>query len=173
MNSINLKKHILKHTILFLFLMLFISPNLLFSQRVTVIKAEDYFNTENATSASKKTNALSVKSLVKELQPSVYIKNGVVNSLSETPKVLFTDIQSLPLVNGLSLNLSNVELVTIMINSSNDLQSTLNLNVLSQHQSIKTIYLKLTIDSDLNAIYNLFNSSYPNYTILYTIEKPS
>ncbi|RAR51167.1 hypothetical protein B0I10_101343 [Flavobacterium lacus] len=162
------------HLSLKLLVMLFLAfPILGFSQNFKIQNTEDYFKSVQNTEVMKNKSANSIKSLIKDLHPSLYVDNGRVNSYGKNPIVLFVDANSVSKLKELKLEGNQIELVTIKINQKSDLVNLINLDVFQQFSSIKVIHFSLGFDCDVETLTKSVKIDISKYTLLYSIEKPS
>jgi hypothetical protein len=154
-------------------LMLLVLPFLGFSQDFRLIEVNEYLKKEPKKESTSLASTISVKSLVKDLHPSIYVNNGVVNTYGKPAKVMFVDTQSISRLRDLNLEMSQVELVTVKINKREDLLNPIDLSLFSSYPSIKTILIKVSFDCSIDQINNLIKNSKTDHTILYSVEKPS
>lgn len=150
-------------------------PFLSFSQDFKIIEVKEYLKNEQKveTTKAKVDQTTSVKSLIKDLHPSIYVKNGSVNTYGKPAKVMFIDTQSISSVRDLNVDMSKVEIVTVKINKKEDLSSPIDLSVFSNYPSIKIIHLAVSFDCTVDMLTNLIKNKKTDFTILYSVEKPS
>lgn len=150
-------------------------PFLSFSQDFKVIEVKEYLKNEQKMESTKAKvdRTTSVKSLIKDLHPSIYVNNGSVNSYGKPAKVMFIDTQSISRVRDLNLDLSQVELVTVKINKKEDLSTPIDLSVFSNYPAVKIIHLSVSFDCTVDMLTNLIKNNKTDFTILYSVEKPS
>lgn len=159
-----------------LFLIVMISlllPFLGFSQDFKIIEVKEYLKRESMAESRSIARTTSVKSLIKDLHPSIYVNNGSVNTYGKPAKVLFIDTQSISKLSELKPDLSHVELVTIKINKKEELSFPVDLSAFSSYPAVRVIYLSVSFDCSVEMLYNLIKSNKTEYTILYSVEKPS
>lgn len=164
-----------KNSMVLIVMISLLLPFLGFSQDFKIIEVNEYFKRESISESRSIANAstASVKSLIKDLHPSIYVKNGSVNTYGNFAKVLFVDTQSISRVNDLRLDLSQVELVTVNINKKEELSNSIDLSVFSNHPVVKIIYLKVSFECTVEMLTKMIKSNKTDYTILYSVEKPS
>lgn len=148
-------------------------PFLSFSQDFKIIEVKEYLKNEQKMESTKVTKTTSVKSLIKDLHPSIYVNNGSVNTYGKPAKVLFVDTQSISKIRELNLDLNQVELVTVKINKKEDLSFPVDLSIFSNYPTIKVIYLTVNFDCTVDMLNNLIKNNKTDYTILYSVEKPT
>lgn len=163
-----------QHLTLKLLVMLFLAfPIVGFSQNFKIQNTEDFFKSVQRSEVSRNNNTRSIKSLIKDLHPSIYVDNGRINTYGKNPVVLFIDAQSISKLKDLNLESSQIELVTIKINQKNDLVHLMNLDVFQQFPSIKVIHFSVGFDCSVETLSNSIKTKDIKYTLLYSIEKPS
>lgn len=150
-------------------------PFLGFSQDFKIIEVKEYLKNEQKMESAKAKvdKTASVKSLIKDLHPSIYVNNGSVNTYGKPAKVLFVDIPSISKIRDLNVDLSQVELVTVKINKKEDLSVPVDLSIFSKYPTIKVIYLTVSFDCTVDMLTNLIKNNKTGYTILYSVEKPT
>ncbi|PKP14839.1 MAG: hypothetical protein CVU07_12825 [Bacteroidetes bacterium HGW-Bacteroidetes-23] len=148
-------------------------PFLGFSQDFKIIEVNEYLKRESMSESRSIAKTISVKSLIKDLHPSIYVNNGSVNTYGKPAKVLFVDAKSISKVRDLNLDMSQVELVTIKINKKEELSTPIDLSIFSNYPTIKVIYLTVSFDCTVDILNNLIKTDKTEYTILYSVEKPS
>jgi hypothetical protein len=156
--------------IVLLFLVL---PFLGFSQDFRITEVKEYLKSEPKVESASLTRVTSVRSLIKDLHPSIYVNNGSVNTYGKPAKVLFVDVPSISKIRDLNLDLSKVELVTVKINKKEDLSIPVDLSLFSNYQTIRVIFITVSFDCTVDMIKNLIKNNKTGYTILYTVEKPT
>lgn len=154
----------------------FLLPFLGFSQDFKIIEVKEFLKNEQKMESAKAKvdKTTSVKSLIKDLHPSIYVKNGSVNTYGKPAKVMFIDTQSISRVRELNVDMSQVELVTVKINKKEDLSTPIDLSMFSNYPAVKIIHLFVSFDCTVDMLNNLIkNSKATDFTILYSVEKPS
>lgn len=115
-------------------------------------------------------NYTHVKSLLDDLQPSVYFDAGIRNIYGENPNALFTDPESLAGLNNPGIATNTIEIVTIRLSKSNHITRPLDLSVFSNYPALKYIYIISTVpNTNQNIISSVRNRS-GNYSIFYKID---
>lgn len=154
-------------------LILLVLPLISFAQNVKIENADVFFKSAQLTNVSRSNEINQIKSLIKDLHPSVYLEKGRVNTYGESPKCLFTDVESISLLKDLRTDLSSIEIVTINIKSQKDLTSIIDLDTFLNYPSIKVIHLNVHFDCTADMLYPMIKYVKSNYTVLYSVEKPS
>ena len=116
-------------------------------------------------------NVQRLKNLVTQVQPSIYFEDGVVNTYGDLPTNLFTDLLSIGRVDNPVIAKQNIEIATIVINSVNELNSTIDLSAFSNFPNLKYIYFKTKLNTtSANIASHIIN--YDNrFNIVYKIDK--
>lgn len=156
-----------------LMLCLLTIPFVSFAQNVKVEKADTYFESAQLNRMNRGISVSYVKSLIKDLHPSIYFDRGRVNTYGESPKCLFTNIESISMLKNSRLELNDIELITIQIKSKEELKSTLNLDDFSILPSLKVIHLNVQFDCTSETLTPMIKSEKSSYIVLYSVEKPS
>ncbi|WP_299554298.1 hypothetical protein [Seonamhaeicola sp.] len=136
-------------------------------------------------SASSKTNSLVVSiskdskstidaraefnTLVYKLHPTVYVKNGIVKkTYGEGPiiKLTLEDVNSISSLSSLASNYPEIELLTIKLNSISDINSTLDLNSISNLSKLKYVFIKGRFNCN-EALLNRFVNYSSNTRVFY------
>lgn len=157
-----------------LLVMLFVAfPIVNFSQNFKIQNTEDFFRYVQGSEVTRNSNSHSIKSLIKDLHPSIYLDNGRVKAFGENPVVLFIDAHSISKLKELNLNSNQIELVTIKINQKSDLVYLMNLDVFQQFPFLRVIHFSIGFDCNSETLTNSVRTKDIKYTLLYSIEKPS
>lgn len=119
--------------------------------------------------SSSFSNAQNVEDLVYKLQSSVYFNSGNVKTFGENPRNFYTDIVSLNKIASASLIKSNIEIVIIKINNSNDLNLNIDLSLFSDFHKLKYIYIVSSVNTTEQNIAKMFRNYDEQYGIFYKI----
>lgn len=140
---------------------------------VTVTNIDSFYNAAKKVTASNgtKLNAQNLKTLTTNVQPSVYCYSNTVNAYGDKPVDLFTDIHSLAQVDNLVTLKNNIEIVIIKIDNASQLNSTINLALLSNFKKLKYIYIVSSINTTSTVIANMITNYDEKYSIFYKIDK--
>ncbi|MBX9808207.1 MAG: hypothetical protein K2X95_10460 [Flavobacteriaceae bacterium] len=120
-------------------------------------------------SSSSFSNAQNVEDLVYKLQSSVYFNSGIIKTFGENPRNLYTDIASLNGISGASLMKSDIEIVIIKINNTNDLNSNIDLSLFSAFHKLKYIYIVSSVNTTEQNIAKIFRNYDEQYSLFYKI----
>jgi hypothetical protein len=112
-----------------------------------------------------------VENLIYKVQPSVYFYSGTVKSYGEKPRNLFTDIQSLSGLNNPAILKNNIELVTIRINTANELNAAIDWSVFSAYKNLKYIYILSGVNTTSQNIARLAGNYSEKYSVFYKVDK--
>lgn len=115
--------------------------------------------------------AVRVESLINDLNPSLYVKSGEVNSYGTAqPVVLYTDPASLATVQTLSAaQKATVELVNIRLTGA--MKGRLNLAAFSSFPNLKYIYIMSPTATTPAAMSNMVENTNPNQQVFYSIHQ--
>lgn len=152
-------------------LLLLIVPIFGFSQNVKIESSDKYVKAQ--VSSSRNNDVSAIKSLIKDLHPSVYLTSGRINSYGESPISIFTDVESLGLLKTLRIDLSKIEIITITIKDRQELRSIIAINDFSKFSSLKVLHLNVQFDCTTDLLEPMIQGEKPNFVVLYSIEKPS
>ena len=86
-------------------------------------------------------NVVHLKSLLDDLQSSVYFESGVTNVYGERPNSLFTNPESLNGLANATIEKSNIEIVTIRLSRDSDVNRVIDLSVFADYPKLKYIYI--------------------------------
>lgn len=134
----------------------------------TFISSLKKANGNSRNSIPKSTN---VENLLYNVQPAIYFNSGDVKTYGEKPKKFFIDFQYLNQIRSSNLLKNNIEIVTIKINSLNELNSTIDLSLFSSFKNLKYIYIISNVTTTEQAILGMIRNYNEKYSIFYNIEK--
>ncbi len=156
------KRNIFKKSIFFL--LFFLITTFSFAQSENV---DSYLtNLENSGQNSKLNH---VKHLLYDLQSAVYSSSGEINVYGDQPTVLFTDMNSINSLNT-SVSLKNdIEIATIKIEKSSDLNKSIDLNSFSGFEKLQYIFIISEIETSPSVINNLIKNDSSKYILIYKI----
>ena len=143
------------------------------SDPITVTNINSFFSAAKKVTASNgaKLNAQNLKTLTTNVQPSVYCYSNTVNTYGDKPVNLFTDIHSLAQVDNLVNLKNNIEIVIIKIDNESQLNSSINLALLSNFKKLKYVYIVSSVNTTSNVIANMITNYDEKYSIFYKIDK--
>jgi hypothetical protein len=117
--------------------------------------------------------ATKIESLVYNVQPTLYIQQGVEKTYGETPPVRVTvDAQSVNNLKDANQLFSQVELITIKIDNPDDLNLSLDLTALPGFTNLKYIHFLCSINCAPGDIAKLYTLN-PGVTVFYIFSLPS
>ncbi|MBM6499616.1 hypothetical protein [Flavobacterium macrobrachii] len=116
-------------------------------------------------------NIQNVKNLIYNTQPSIYYFSGVEKIYGEKPKNLFTDLNSLSNLNNVISLKNNIEIIIIKLENTNQLNSTISLELFSSFKNLKYIYIISSFDTTAQAIANMIVGSNDQYSVFFNVEK--
>jgi hypothetical protein len=120
-------------------------------------------------------NSLRISSLVNEINPTIYINNGVIRTSHNTPSVCAdVDIQSLNRLSESNSAYEQVELLKIRINEDDVSGVILNIGNLSSFTNLKYILFVCSYSCSPSSINSLYLSSADNgIAVYYQISIPN
>ena len=116
-------------------------------------------------------NAAHIEDLIHKVQPSVYYFSGSVKTYGEKPKNLFTDIPSLSGLSNADILKNNIELVVIKIKNAAELNSAIDLSMLSGYKNLKYIYIVSGVSTTQENITRMIRNYEEKYSVFYKIDK--
>jgi hypothetical protein len=143
-----------------------------YSQSNRVMHVNDFLTNQLATSNRSTTNETisKFKSYLKDLNPSVYVNNNVVNQKSDAPVCLYTDVKSIRSLNALIKNGLNIEYALIKIKSKNDIVSPIDLSVFKEFPNLKYILLEFEFEVSRSAAETSATNANEDQYVLYKVE---
>lgn len=114
--------------------------------------------------------AQGIENLLYKAQPSVYYYAGVLNTYGEKPRNLFTDVASLNGLNNPNLSKNNIEMVTIRINSANELNATIDLSLFSSFKNLKYVYLLSEVNASAQQFTTMVINPQERLRVFYKIQ---
>lgn len=124
----------------------------------------------NSTARKSKPQKTNLEKLLYDNQSSIYLNSGNVKTYGENPKNFYVDFQSLNKVNTANLLKNDIEIVTIKINSSNELNSTIDLSVFSSFKKLKYVYISSNVLINESIVSKMIRNYDEKYTVFYTTE---
>jgi hypothetical protein len=137
--------------------------------------AKEFKNAVNTMRASSdaiiQAKAVHIESLVYNLQPKIYIKGGIEKTFEETaPICAEVDAQSVSKLKEADPLFSQVEMITIKINSPEELNFVLDFQTLQSFGMLKYVNFLCSFNCDPALINKSFtNDSEKGITVFYTI----
>jgi hypothetical protein len=176
-------KDILVHLLLkkqVYFLLLFLSSLSISAQETTTSANSSTILDEKAfiealrvkdlSANSTYSRAKNLEDLLYNIQPSVYLYSGVVNSYGEKPKNLFTSITSLSGLTNPDILRNNIQIATIRIDNPSDLNSNIDLSAFDIFKNLKYIYIISTVNTTAQHISTMIQNNNEGYNVFYTIQ---
>jgi len=143
------------------------------SDPVIVSELTTYLNaaTKVTASAGTKLNARNLRNLTTNVQPSVYCNNNAVNTYGDKPVDLFTDLHSLSQLDNLVSLKNDIEIVIVKIDNAAQLNTTINLALLSNFKKLKYIYIVSSVPTTADALASMITNYNEKYSVFYKIDK--
>ena len=138
------------------------------------LKSNDSFSKSSEESKEHNNRELFNK-LDYNLYSTIYIENGVEKkTYGELPciKLTLEDVNSLNIINIGNNKYNEVQMLTIKINSSSDLNNSFDFSNISALRKLKFIYIKCNVQCTSDQIKNKFKTN-SNTRIFYSTKKPS
>ena len=137
----------------------------------TILKSNTTEVHENAKSVSNTIDKQRIRDLISKPQSSVYFYNGVSKTYGEEPSRLYSDIGSLNKIeNSITLK-QNIEIVTILINTETDLNSTIDLSAFSNFSKLKYVYFISNVTTTNENIARHIANYDKRFSLFYKIDK--
>ncbi len=115
------------------------------------------------------TNSQNLEKLLYKVQSSVYIQSNDVKTYGDKPTNLFVDISTMSMLDDSRILKNNIEIVTIKINNTNDLSSSINLSLFSNYRNLKYIHIVSNVPTTENFINSMLQNLNEKYTVFYSI----
>jgi hypothetical protein len=125
--------------------------------------------TSRQSTGSDFSQANSIEDLVYKAHDAQYLSGGVVKTYGEKPRQLFVDITSLNGLNNPALLKNNVDIVTIRINSANDLNATIDLSQFSSFKSLKYVHIVSSVATSASHLASKVINPQERLTVFYSI----
>lgn len=138
---------------------------------ISVVKLDDYLKSIiSSNKSSAKGEHDNLLSLVKDLKPTIYLKNGSVKTYGLNPSVLRADVASLKLASNSKSSMKDVEIVIINVDSPKDLQTPIDLSFVTNLKKIRYVYLLLSFNESPITLSNWIRNLNQETVVLYTID---
>lgn len=141
------------------------------SQLMEVNAYLTYLRSSESTARNLNANSSRLEKLLKEVQPAIYFLNGEVKSYGENPTSLFTNSSSLREIATLINSKESIEIVTINLTQSVDLNSPIDLSVFSSFPNLKYIYILSNVETTGIVISNLIRNNESRFAVFYKVDK--
>jgi len=125
--------------------------------------------TSRQSAGSEFSQANSIEDLVYKAHDAQYLSGGIVKTYGEKPRQLFVDITSLNGLNNPALLKNNVDIVTIRINSANDLNATIDLSQFSSFKSLKYVHIVSSVATSASHLATRVSNPEERLTVFYSI----
>ena len=142
------------------------------------LKNEKAKANKTTLSTSKKTKPANkaredFNNLAYKLHPTVYVENGIEKKIygdGTIIKMTLEDANSIKSLNSLMSKYSKVKLLTINLNSINDLNITCNLGSIPNTSNLKYVFIKGRFSCDEARLNKFINRGTPNIRVFYLCE---
>jgi hypothetical protein len=141
----------------------------------SVIRLDDYLKSISVSSdtPTDKDAHNNLLSLIKDLKPTIYLKNGAVKTYGENPSVLRSDVASLKLAANSKSSMKDVEIVIINVDNPKDLEAPIDLSFVTNLVKVRYVYLLLSFDVSSTTLSNWIGNVKQETVVLYTIDNRS
>lgn len=174
----------MKVLLLFMFVVFFtdnmIAQSLNSGDAPVIKEINSYLNSNSQKGAMRRTSEQSysdvqdLRDLVTKTMSAVYLQSGRINTYGESPVKLFTDVSSLNLIQNSTFLKDNIEIVTISVKNSNELNTTVDMSLLSDLTRLKYIYFVFDVNANENDVARMIrNANGSEYTFYYKVENKS
>ncbi|NHM08376.1 hypothetical protein G4D82_14220 [Flavobacterium sp. CYK-4] len=116
-------------------------------------------------------NAQHIEELLSKVQPSVYYLSGSVKTYGEKPVCLFTNVQSLSRINEVSIEGNNLEMARISIETSTDLNATIDLEQFNGFKKLRYIQILSKVPVTEQAINRMVRNNSDKYSVFFKVQK--
>lgn len=151
------------------FVLLIFAYNVSYTQDIknTQIVKEEMFYSELNSKNSNSTESNHVKSLLYNLQESVYINDASIKTYGSNPKNLYSNLKNINFIDDVQINKKNIEIIIIKINEASELNTRLDMSKFSNYTNLKYLYIVSTVQLNEQTLKPIFNSSLSSYKVLY------
>ena len=132
-----------------------------------------YLRSTEVATRNLSTNSNRLEKLLKEVQPAIYYLQGEVRPYGEIPVALFTDSSSLSGIDAAITAKETFEIITIRVSQNSELNTPIDLGVLSNFPNAKYVYILSTVDTTPAVISNLVRNNNARFGVFYKIDKGS
>lgn len=157
----------------FILLMIFLSINSFSqtNQTFSIIKRDNFLNSLRTSSTRNASSYDAVLDLMDGVQSSIYLTSNQVKTFGAKPVCMYSDLTSLGLANSSGLLVNYIEMVTIKIDRPSQLNSPIDLSVVSSYKSVKYIYFRVSFDFELAQLIQAIKNCDTKCIVIYSIEK--
>lgn len=155
-------------------LILFITSFNSFSQSnrsFTIFQRSVYLQSLRTASARNSSSYDKVLDLMDGVQSSIYLTNNQIKTFGAKPVCMYTDLATLGLANNSNLLTSDIEMVTIKLDKPTDLNSPIDLSVVSRYKKVKYIYFRVSFNFELSQLIQDIKNCDSDCIVLYSMEK--
>ena len=156
---------------------------LLFSSSELAAQENDIYEVNGSNSMSKTSSKKGIQNdredfydLAFNLRPTAYIENNVIRNNrkggASVSKLTFIDTKSFNILSQSNQNFNDIELISIKLESENDLNNKINLTQASGFSSLKYVFVKCYFKCTEQQVKGFITAD-PNVRIFYKTEKPS
>jgi hypothetical protein len=132
-----------------------------------------YLRASEVSARNLNSNSIRLKNLLEEVQPAIYFRSGEIRLYGENPTSLYTDVASLQtLLSRVTAN-ESIEIVTISLSQSSDLNNPIDLSIFSNFPNLKYIYIMSTVETSGSIISDLIRNSNSRFGVFYKVDKGS
>ncbi len=113
--------------------------------------------------------------LIKEIQSAVYY-DGAVTLRGNNPVILFTSASSMNSITSMSMSsfdASKIEMITIRVSEASQLSGGLDMSAFAGFPNLKYVYILSEVSVQLIDITRSVRNNNPNYSVFYSVSKPS
>ena len=175
-----------KSTSVFITFILALSISL-FTSNQAIAQVNDIFELNSASKIqAKSTIAKSINAestndriefynLIHNLHPTIYIVNNTIKKVygkNQIKKITIEDSNSYNILNSKNNKYKSVELITLKLNSINDLNNQLDLTTISELESLKYVYIKCYFKHTPDDIKNFIKTN-SNVRVFHIYANPS
>lgn len=118
---------------------------------------------------SSYSSSQNVEKLVYNVQPSIYVQSGPIKTYGEKPTNLFVDVNAMNRLSDSGLLKNNIEIVTIQISTSTDLNSVIDLSLLSNFKNLKYVHIVSSIATTQSSIVRMVQNQNEKYSVFFSI----
>ena len=147
------------------------------SETIVVTEMNSIFSSSGSSGSARvastgagSMNVQRLKSLIDLVQSSTYYYGGDVKNYGDVPTNLYTDIASLRNVDSSITLKQNVEIVTIVINTASELNSSIDLAAFSNFPNLKYIYFLSNVNTTSDTIASHVINYDSRFNIFYKID---
>ena len=132
-----------------------------------------YLRASEVSARNLNSNSIRLKNLLEEVQPAIYFRSGEIRLYGENPTSLYTDVASLQtLLSRITAN-ESIEIVTISLSQSSDLNNPIDLSIFSNFPNLKYIYIMSTVETSGSIISDLIRNTNSRFGVFYKVDKGS